>query len=24
VTGDLSIGGAEHYAQLSVVGNQVR
>jgi uncharacterized secreted repeat protein (TIGR03808 family) len=24
VTGDLSIGSAEHYAQLSVVGNQVR
>jgi uncharacterized secreted repeat protein (TIGR03808 family) len=24
VTGDLSIGGAERYAQLSVVGNQVR
>ncbi len=24
VTGDLSIGGAEHYAQLSVAGNQVR
>ena len=24
VTGDLSIGGAEHYAQLSVVGNQAR